>query len=57
MGLIHLGDDKNAGGASSMGLPGHIHQPGGLLLGAAAEAYELVTSRQQLWRLAAPHDA
>ena len=28
MGLIHLGDDKNAGGASSMGLPGPIHQPG-----------------------------
>ena len=28
MGLIHLGDDKNAGGASSMDLPGPIHQPG-----------------------------
>ena len=28
MGLIHLGDDKNAGGASSMGLPGPTHQPG-----------------------------
>ena len=38
-----------------MGLLGHLHQPGGLLLGAAAEACELVTGRQQLWRLVAAH--
>ncbi|MFN9546312.1 MAG: hypothetical protein ACK6AD_04460 [Cyanobacteriota bacterium] len=34
-----------------MGLLGHLHQPGGLLLGAAEEAGELMTGRQQLWRL------
>ena len=55
VGLIHLGDDKHPGGACPMGLLGHLHQPGGLLLGAAAEAFELVTGRQQLWRLVAAH--
>ena len=29
-----------------MGLPGHLYQPGGLLLGAAVEACELMTGRQ-----------
>lgn len=29
VGLIHLGGDKPPSGASSMGLPGHFHQPGG----------------------------
>jgi hypothetical protein len=55
MGLIHLGDDKHPGGAGAMGLLGHLHQPGGLLRRAAAEACELVTGRQQFWRLVAAH--
>jgi hypothetical protein len=38
-----------------MGLPGQLHQPGGLLLGAAVEAGELVTGRQRLWRLVTAH--
>jgi hypothetical protein len=55
VGLIHLGDDKHPGGAGAMGLLGHLHQPGGLLHRSAAEACELVTGRQQLWRLVAAH--
>ncbi len=55
VGLIHLGDHKHPGGAGAMGLLGHVHQPGGLLHGAAAKACELVTARQQLWRLVAAH--
>ena len=46
--LIHLGHHKDAGGASSMGLPGHLHQPGGLFLEGAAEACELVADGNQL---------
>jgi hypothetical protein len=38
-----------------MGLLAHLHQPGGLLLGAAAEAGELVTGRQQLRRAVAAY--
>ena len=32
VGLIHLGDHKHPGGAGAMGLLGHLHQPGCLLL-------------------------
>jgi hypothetical protein len=46
--LIHLGEDKHAGGAAPMGLLGHLHQPGALLQRSAAETCELVTGRQQL---------
>ena len=53
--LIALGDDKHAVGAGAMGLLAHLHQPGGLLLGAAAEAGELVTGRQQLRRAVAAY--
>ena len=53
--LIALGDDKHAGGAGAMGLLGQLHQPAGLLLGAAAEAGELVPCRQQLRRAVAAH--
>ena len=53
--LIYLGDDKHPCGAGPMGLLGHLYQPGGLLNRSAAEACELVTGRQQLWRLVAAH--
>ena len=38
-----------------MGLLGELHQPGGLLLGAAEEACELVTGSQQLRRAVAAY--
>ncbi len=53
--LVVLGNHKHAGGAGAMGLPGELHQPGGLFLGAAAEACQLVTGRQQLRRVVAAH--
>jgi hypothetical protein len=53
VGLIHLGDDKQPGGDGAMGLLGQLRQLGGLLFGAAA--CELVTGRQQLWRLVEAH--
>jgi hypothetical protein len=34
--LVALSNHKHAGGAGAVGLPGELHQPGGLLLGAAA---------------------
>ena len=53
MQLIHFGDHQHTAGADAMGLPGHLNLPGGLLRRAAAGALELVTARQQLWRLVA----